>query len=147
MIKLPTKGRYALRLMIELAQHGCDGKPVSLASVAERTDLSRGYLEQLAQTLRNGGLIEGLAGRYGGYRLKRAAADITLAKIIETVIGPVCLVDCIDTPESCMRAGTCECRMVYDLINRRIVGILEEYTLGDLLEPGLLHEKIKESSL
>ena len=131
--------------MIELAKYSREEKPVSLASVAERTDLSRGYLEQLAQTLRNGGLVQGVPGRYGGYRLRLPADKITLAMIIETVIGPVCLVDCIDSPDSCIRAGTCECRMVYDLINRRIVGILEEYTLADLLEPRRLHDKIKES--
>jgi len=131
--------------MIEVAKHSIGGKPVSLASIAGRTDLSRGYLEQLAQILRNGGLLMGFAGRNGGYRLRIPASEITLAKIIETVIGPVCLVDCIDSPHNCMRADTCECRMVYDLINKRIVGILEEYTLADLLEPGRLHAKIEES--
>jgi Rrf2 family protein len=121
--------------MLDIARHGGDKKPVSLTLVAERTGISRGYLEQLAAMLRNNRLLRSISGRYGGYRLARQAPKITIFQIVESVLGPVCVVDCIDDPESCPRSEFCECRMVYTLINNRIAEVLKEYTLADLLDP------------
>jgi Rrf2 family protein len=121
--------------MLDIARHGGDRKPVSLALVAERTGISRGYLEQLASMLRNNRLLRAISGRYGGYRLARQAPKITIFQIVEAVLGPICVVDCIDDPESCPRSEFCECRMVYTLINNRIAEVLKEYTLADLLDP------------
>jgi Rrf2 family protein len=122
--------------MLDIARHGGDKKPVSLTLVAERTGISRGYLEQLASMLRNNRLLRAISGRYGGYRLTRQAPKITIFQIVEAVLGPICVVDCIDDPESCPRSEFCECRMVYTLINNRIAEVLKEYTLADLLDPG-----------
>jgi Rrf2 family protein len=131
-MKLSTRGRYALRMMLDIARSGGEERPVSLAAVAERTDISRGYLEQLAQALRNARLLKGISGRYGGYRLTRPVPEITLGQIIEAAIGPINVVDCVDDPTDCPRADLCECRVVYQLINDRIAGVLDEYTLADL---------------
>lgn len=133
-MRISTRGRYALRMMLDIARNGRDRKPVSLASVAERTGISRSYLEQLAQGLRNARLVRGVAGRHGGYRLARPMEEITIGQIIEGAMGPICVVDCIDDPEGCPRSDYCECRMVYDLINQRIAEVLEEFTLADLLD-------------
>jgi Rrf2 family cysteine metabolism transcriptional repressor len=133
---LTTRARYALRMMLDVARNGGEDRPVSLASVAERTDISRGYLEQLALALRNARLLRGVAGRYGGYRLAESAKHITVGEVIEAVIGPICVVDCVDDPMSCPRAELCECRTVYSIINERIAEVLREYTLADLLDPG-----------
>ena len=78
-MKLSTRARYTLRMMIDMARHGGVDTPVSLASVAHRTDLSRGYLEQLATGLRRARLLRGVAGRKGGYRLARPASEIKRA--------------------------------------------------------------------
>ena len=134
-MRLTTRARYALRMMLDLARHGGLEKPVSLAAVAERTDISRGYLEQLAMALRNARLVRGVAGRYGGYRLIEPPERITVGQIVEAVTGPVCVVDCVDDPASCPRAEDCECRLVYSLVNERIAEVLREYTLADLLDP------------
>jgi len=134
-MRLTTRARYALRMMLDVARNGGDERPVSLASVAERTDISRGYLEQLALALRNARLIKGVAGRYGGYRLAESPKHITVGEIVEAAIGPICVVDCVDDPMSCPRAELCECRTVYSLINERIAEVLREYTLADLLDP------------
>jgi Rrf2 family protein len=131
-MKLSTRGRYALRMMLDIARNGADGKPVSLAAVSARTDISRGYLEQLALALRNARLLKGVSGRYGGYRLTRPANEITLSRVIEAAIGPINVVDCVDSPEECLRSDMCECRTVYQLINRRITEVLDDYTLADL---------------
>lgn len=134
-MRISTRGRYALRLMLDIARYGDDGTPVSLSSVSDRTGISHGYLEQLAPSLRAARLVRSVAGRHGGYRLAAPASKITIRKIIEATIGPVCVVDCVEEPESCLRADYCECRIVYALINQRIAGVLDEFTLEDLLDP------------
>ncbi len=134
-MRLTTRARYALRMMLDVARNGGEEAPVSLATVAERTGISRGYLEQLALALRNARLVRGVAGRYGGYRLTEPASDITIGQIVEAAIGPICLVDCLEDPMTCPRAEFCECRIVYELINERVAEVLREYTLADLLDP------------
>jgi len=123
-MKISTRGRYALRMMLDIARHGAQEAPVSLASVSERTGLSHGYLEQVALALRGAGLVRGVAGRYGGYKLAIPAEKITIR----------------DEPEACPRADYCECRVVYALINHRIGEVLEEFTLADLADPSWMHD-------
>ncbi len=140
-MRLTTRARYALRMMLDVARNGGEETPVSLATVSERTGISRGYLEQLALGLRNARLVRGVAGRYGGYRLAAPASQITVGQIVEAAIGPICLVDCLEDPMTCPRAEFCECRIVYALINERIAEVLREYTLADLLDPSWLTEQ------
>jgi Rrf2 family transcriptional regulator, cysteine metabolism repressor len=134
-MRLSTRARYALRMMLDIAKNNHGNGAVSLSSVAARTDLSRGYLEQLVVPLRNARLLRGISGRKGGYRLCRPADEMTLGEIIEAVIGPVCLVGCLEDPDSCLRTQYCECRLVYALINHRIAEVLHGFTLADLLDP------------
>ena len=140
-MKISTRGRYALRMMLDVARHGGLESPVSLASVSERTGISHGYLEQVALALRSARLVRGVAGRHGGYKLSSPPNEITIRQIIEATIGPVCVVDCIDEPEACTRADYCECRVVYALINLRIGEVLEEFTLADLADPSWMRER------
>lgn len=134
-MRFSTRARYALRMMLDIARNGGDHRPVSLAEVSERTGISRGYLEQLAMALRNARLVRGVAGRYGGYRMAMPAAQITIGRIIEAAIGPICVVDCVEEPESCLRAEFCECRVVYAVINQRVADVLDQFTLANLLDP------------
>ena len=120
--------------MLDVARHD-DGTPVSLATVAARTDLSRAYLEQLAISLRNSRLLRGVCGKGGGYRLARPADEITVRDIVEAAIGPINVVDCLEDPMTCMRVDFCECRPVYALINNRVAEVLEGFTLANLLDP------------
>ena len=101
-MRISSRGRYALRMMLDVARHGAR-------------------------------LVRGVAGRYGGYRIARPLEEITIGQIIEAAIGPVCVVDCVEDPESCPRAEYCECRPVYDLVNQRIREVLHEFTLADLI--------------
>ena len=140
-MRISTRGRYALRMMLDIARYGGDGTPVSLSSISDRTEISHGYLEQLAPALRAARLVKSVAGRHGGYRLSLPASKTTIRIIIEASIGPVCVVDCVEEPESCERADLCECRIVYTLINQRIAQVLEEFTLEDLLDPSWITEK------
>jgi len=140
-MRISTRGRYALRMMLDIARYGVDGSPVSLPSVSGRTGISHGYLEQLAPALRAARLVKSVAGRHGGYRLAAPASKITIRQVIEASIGPVCVVECVEEPESCMRADFCECRIVYALINQRIAQVLDDFTLEDLLDPSWVSEK------
>jgi Rrf2 family protein len=139
-MKISTRGRYALRMMLDVARNGGRDTPVSLASVAERSGISHGYLEQVAFALRSAGLVRGVAGRHGGYKLAAPAKEITIRQIIEATIGPICVVDCIDEPEACPRADYCECRIVYALINLRIGEVLDDFSLADLADPSWMKE-------
>ena len=139
-MKISTRGRYALRMMLDVARHGGLDAPVSLASVSERTGISHGYLEQVALALRSARLVRGVAGRHGGYKLSAPPEKITIRQIIEATLGPVCVVDCVDEPEACPRADYCECRIVYAMINLRIGEVLEEFTLADLADPSWMKE-------
>jgi Rrf2 family protein len=134
-MKLSTRARYALRMMLDVARHAESGKPVSLAAISERIAVSRGYLEQLAIPLRNARLIRGVSGRHGGYQLALPASEILVGDIIEATIGPICIVECVDEPELCRRSFDCECRLLYALINDRIAEVLRAYTVSDLLDP------------
>lgn len=126
--------------MLDVARYGDDNQPVSLSAVSERTGISHGYLEQLAPALRAGSLIRGVAGRHGGYKLAAPASKITIRQIIEASIGPVSVVECVDEPDSCLRTDFCECRVVYALINQRVAGVLDEFTLADLVDPSWVRE-------
>jgi Rrf2 family protein len=121
--------------MLDIARFGDPKNPISLSVVADRTGISHGYLEQLAPALRSAGLVRSIAGRLGGYQLARPAAEITIRQIIEASIGPICVVDCVEAPDTCLRAEFCECRVVYSLINQRIAEVLDDFTLADLLDP------------
>jgi Rrf2 family protein len=125
-------------MMLDLARHAGEGTIVPLAAVASRTNLSRGYLEQLAMGLRRARLLRGVPGRKGGYRLARPASTIRVGDVIEASIGPVCIVDCVDDPSICDRADHCEARVLYSLINERILTEVRSHTLEDLLDESWL---------
>jgi Rrf2 family cysteine metabolism transcriptional repressor len=133
-MKLSTRARYALRVMLDIARHGGRETPVPLAQVAIRTDLSHGYLEQLAVGLRRARLLRGVAGRKGGYMLGSEPGEIRVGDVVEASIGEVCLVDCVRQPSLCERAARCESRALYCLLNQRIEDTLQSLTLADLMD-------------
>ena len=133
-MKLSTRARYALRVMLDVARHGGETTPVPLAAVAHRTVLSHGYLEQLAAGLRKARLLRGVTGRNGGYVLRKPPSEIRVGDVVQASIGAVCLVDCVRTPSLCARAPRCETRALYCLLNSRIEELLDSLTLADLLD-------------
>lgn len=131
-MKISSRGRYALRMMLDIARHGGQETPVSLSSVSRRVGISHGYLEQLALALRAARLIRGVAGRHGGYRLAEPASGITVRQVLEAAMGPVCVIDCLDEPASCSELDGCALYPVYSELNRAIVDVLDGFTLADL---------------
>lgn len=131
-MKLSTRARYAIRMMLDIAKAKDEELPVRLAMVAERTGISRRYLDQVVMPLKSARLLLGVKGRSGGYRLARPAREIRLGEIVEATIGPVTLVDCVGAPETCERADGCPARLVYRYISAGMRVALDGYTLADL---------------
>jgi len=143
-MKLSSRARYALRAMIAITRLAEDSKPVSLDRVAQRTRVSRRYLEQLALALKHASLLRSVSGKGGGYRLARPAAEIKVGEIIEAAIGPINIVECVRHPDACLMVDVCECRLFYLLLNRRISEVLNEFTLHDLADQGWLKKMGRE---
>ncbi|MBQ1548512.1 MAG: Rrf2 family transcriptional regulator [Lachnospiraceae bacterium] len=105
---ISTKGRYALRVMIDLAEHN-DGNYIPLKDTAERQEISKKYLEAIVKEMVNGGLIVGISGKGGGYRLVRDPGDYTVGEILELMEGPLAPVACIvGKKNECPRRGYCQ---------------------------------------
>jgi Rrf2 family iron-sulfur cluster assembly transcriptional regulator len=142
-MKLSTRARYALRMMVVFARHdGAEASVVSLNEVANQADVSRRYLEQLAIGLKNGALIRGKSGKGGGYALARPADQIKIRQIVESAIGPINIVECVLHPDICLKSEFCECRSLYSLINRKITSVLDGIVLADLLDGDRLQEAV-----
>jgi Rrf2 family protein len=136
-MKLSTRARYALRMMVEIAKESKRGDAArSLKDISEKTNISRRYLEQLAIALKNASLVSGIAGKGGGYMLTRRPEEITIDEIIEAAIGPINIVDCVLMPETCLQADLCECRAVYQHINQKIADALKGISLAGLAKGG-----------
>jgi Rrf2 family protein len=119
-------------MMVELARQANGGNKVSLSRVARKAGISRRYLEQLAIGLKNASLITGVTGRGGGYLLAKPANRIKIGQIVEAVIGPINIVECVLQPEQCPQVDYCVCRPIYKRINTRITDVLNEFSLADL---------------
>jgi Rrf2 family protein len=132
-MKINTRVRYAIRMMADIAKHA-NGTPVPLKDVAERQQLSKLYLSQLATPLRNGALLRSVWGNKGGYVLGRPAVEINLLDIMEAVDGPVSIIECVQSPGNCERAEMCESINVWRKINDAVTETLQQYTLRDLAE-------------
>lgn len=126
MMKISTKGRYGLTIMIALAKGG-EQKPLSLKKIAQMYNLSEHYLEQLIAPLRNGGLVKSVRGAYGGYKLGRKAEEITAGDIIRLLEGPLVVVEGDNSDEVTKRK-------LCDKIQSAVDQVLDSTTLKDLAE-------------
>jgi Rrf2 family transcriptional regulator, cysteine metabolism repressor len=123
-MKISTKGRYGLTIMIELARKFGEG-PVPLKSIAQSNDLSEHYLEQIVSPLRNSGLVKSVRGAYGGYILAKEPTDITSGDIIRVLEGPIQLVEGIEDEEPAKRE-------LWIRISDAIKNVLDNTSLDDL---------------
>ena len=132
MLKLSTKGRYGVRLMLELAIHYQKG-PVALKDIAKRQEISLKYLEHLILPLKDAKLIRANRGAHGGYALLRSPADISLEDIVAALEGPVCVAECTLNPKICKRAKDCLSRGAWKELAVRITRFLSALTLDKLI--------------
>ncbi len=128
-----TKGRYALRIMLELAQ--CEkGAYVPLPLIAKKQDISEKYLESIVSALVRGGLVEGMRGKGGGYRLNRELKDYSVGEILRLTEGSLAPVSCLESGENpCPRAGRCSTLPMWVKLEDLINAYLDSVSLEDLL--------------
>ena len=131
---ISTKGRYALRIMIDLAEHA-DGGPVPLKDTAERQQISKKYLEIIAKELADGKLIQGTSGKGGGYRLCRAPEDYTVGEILELMEGTLASVACLACEQqTCPRADSCQTLPMWSEFDKLTHDYFYSKKLTDLLK-------------
>ena len=136
---ISTKGRYALRMMLDIAAHQGDGY-VTLRDIAERQAVSKKYLEQIVAPLSKAGLVESGRGSQGGYRLSRSAAQITAGDILRAVEGEIVPVPCLATSaESCPHRAQCETLGFWEGLNQVINQYIDSATLEKLSSEYLSH--------
>ena len=123
-MKISTKGRYGLTIMIELAKKYGEG-PISLKAIAQANDLSEHYLEQLVAPLRNAGYVRSIRGAYGGYVLANEPSEITAGDIIRVLEGPIVLVEGIEDEQPAQRE-------LWLRIRDSIKEVLDNTTIEDL---------------
>ena len=131
-MRLTTKGRYAVTAMLDLALHG-SGRPVSLADISGRQDISLSYLEQLFAKLRRNDLVSSVRGPGGGYRLSRAGHEIFVAQIIDAVNEPVDATGCGRTKD-CQKGEECLTHHLWCDLSDQIHNFLSQISLSDLVE-------------
>lgn len=129
-----TKGRYALRVMIDLAEI-TDGRYVAMKEVASRQEISLKYLERILPLLVSEKLVEGVHGKGGGYRLTRKPSEYTIGEILRCAEGGLAPVYCLECgAEPCKRTAECRTLPMWTELNRRINEYLDSVKLSDLMK-------------
>lgn len=140
-MKISTRGRYAIRVMLDLAEHNT-GEYIPLMDIARRQEISEKYLESIVSVLSKNKFVHALRGKGGGYRLSRTPEEYTMGSILRLTEGSLAPIACLeDEPNLCERASVCKTLSMwqgfYKLINEYFDGI----TLEDLMGEGCLYIK------
>ena len=131
---ISTKGRYAIRVMIDLAENDC-GTFIPLKDIAARQSISKKYLEIIVKDMVAGGLLVGASGKGGGYRLVRTPEEYSIGEIIELMEGPLATVACLaDGAVPCPRAAACETLPMWAEYDRMTHDFFYSRHLSDLLK-------------
>lgn len=133
-MKISTKGRYAIRLMLDLA-NDTTGKPVSLNDVAARQQISEKYLEQIISVLNKAGYVRSIRGPQGGYLLVKKPEEYTVGMILRTTEGDLAPVSCVGSGAvECDRADGCVTVRIWQKINDAVDNVVDNITLADLVD-------------
>lgn len=132
-MKFSTKGRYALRMMLEFALH--PGECTRINQVAERQDISDKYLEQIVTILSRAGYVKSRRGAQGGYYLAKDPSEYTVGMILRLAEGSLVPVTCLEEEVNpCSRSQTCATLMVWRKLDHAISDVVDSITLADLVE-------------
>lgn len=133
-MKISTKGRYALRVLVDLAKHGTK-KNVSIREIAERQRISDKYLEGIVARLSAAGYVKSVRGKYGGYRLSMEPKDYTVYDILRAAEDSIALVACLeDEVNQCPRSKTCMTLPLWEHMQAQFKEYMEKLTLQDVLD-------------
>lgn len=139
-MRLSTKGRYAVMAMVDLADEGRDAKPIALADIASRQDISLSYLEQLFSKLRRSGLVDSVRGPGGGYKLSDSSERIRISDIIFAVDEPIAATRCRGaSAKGCTGTNSrCVTHDLWEELGRQIHLFLHSITLQDVIDKKVL---------
>ena len=130
---ISTKGRYALEVLVDLAEHSEEGY-IPLKEITERQGISLKYLESIMTVLSKAGLVDGVHGRGGGYRLNRSASDYYLGEILRLTEGNLAPVSCVGVnAEPCEKASACKTLPIWNGLNDVINEYLDKISLADIM--------------
>ncbi len=133
-MKISTKGRYALRMLVDLAENQGDSY-VSLKDIAERQDISKKYLEQIVPSFNGSDILRTNRGYQGGYRLSRSPEEYTVGEILRLTEGSLAPVSCLECdPIECKRKDTCPTLLVWQGLYKAITDYLDNITLQDIMD-------------
>ena len=133
-MKISTKGRYALRMMLDLAEHQQDGF-VALKDIAARQNISKKYLEQIVPILNKSNFLQANRGFQGGYRLVNPASTYTVGSILRLTEGSLTPIACLDwNPEGCEHRNDCMTLPMWQGLNKVIADYLDNITLQDIID-------------
>ena len=138
-MKLSKKGEYALRSLINLGMAAEVGRElVQVSELADNEQLPVKFLEQIMQALKEGGMVLSVRGKFGGYRLAKPANKITIGEVVRLIDGPLAPIGCVSqsayTRCTCPDETHCGLRMLMLDVRNAIAGILDRYTLADVVE-------------
>lgn len=132
-MRISTKGRYALRLMLDLALHNT-GTPIRIKEIAARQEISDKYLEQIIAVLNKAGYVRSIRGPQGGYLMTRPAEEYTVGMILRLTEGSLAPVECLDSElGNCERSDDCVTILVYQKMNEAVNNVIDNITLADLV--------------
>ena len=128
---ISTRGRYALRVMIDLAEHIDEGY-IPLQTIAKRQGISEKYLESILAVLSKAGLLDAVRGKGGGYRLSKPAKEYTAFEVLSLTEGTLAPVTCLESGQQCEDAVNCRTLPLWQGLDQVIAAYLCSYTLADL---------------
>ncbi|MDA8140346.1 MAG: Rrf2 family transcriptional regulator [Desulfobacteraceae bacterium] len=131
-MKLSTRSRYSVRILLELARN-TGTQPVQVSEISRRQKIPPKYVEQLIRTLKSSRLILSSRGPKGGYTLAKPAKEISLGDIVRIFEGQADLVECVDSPDKCDMAGTCPVRAAWTQANAALFEKLDAISINDLV--------------
>ena len=130
---ISTKGRYALRIMLDLAEHS--GEVIKLKEIAGRQNISEKYMEQIISILNKAGYVRSTRGAQGGYQLVKIPAEYTVGMVLRLTEGSLAPVECLnENALKCEREDICATVEVYKRIYDAINGVIDNFTIADLLD-------------
>lgn len=133
-MKISTKGRYALRLMIDIAMND-NGEPVRVKEISARQNISMKYLEQIVSILNKAGYVRAIRGPQGGYRLVKKPSEYTAGMILRLTEGSLAPVSCLDYEDNeCQREDICATLELWKRLDEAIRGVVDTVTLEDLVD-------------
>lgn len=147
-MRISTKGRYGLRILLDLAAHQADARPRLIREIAKSQQISEKYVSRLILALRDAGIVGSFRGARGGYSIVKPLDQVTLLEAIETMEGPLEVVECLAADAAnCERSETCGPRLFWRRFNDEIRAILQKYSVQDLFDSCCASEQGGLSSL